>query len=107
MLQVLLRELDPLDRHKLDQWLLDPQALLLRRCLLAEVAGHQAEAANIVARNADAVRVNPSALDARASKALYAAARLQTFLDVLSELASGKTKFRTAEVQVTETIETA
>ena len=84
-------------------WLAKPEYHSLRQCLLAEVAVRQAEAANVVIRNADSVR-SQAGLDNRASAALVEAARFQTFLDVLEEVSSADFKFQTAEVKVIDKI---
>jgi hypothetical protein len=68
---------------------------------LAEVALRQIEAANVISRNPDAIRAQ-AGIDQKAAKAMAEAARYQTCLDVLSEVASDSFHFRSAEVVITD-----
>lgn len=73
----------------------------MRQCLLAEVAVLQGDFANVITRNPDALRAQ-AGLDAASEKAISRASRYQTFLNVLSEIASAEWTFRSAEVHITD-----
>jgi hypothetical protein len=101
MLEVQTKFLPEAESLQISKWLLQPESLLLKKCLLAEIAALQAEAANVVVRN-PASLATQAGLDNRAATALVQAARFQTCLNVLNEVLSDKLKLRTAEVQITD-----
>ena len=101
MLEVQTKFLTEAESLQISKWLLQPEALRLKQCLLAEIAALQAEAANVVVRN-PASLATQAGLDHRAATALVQAARFQTCLNVMNEVLSDKLKLRTAEVQITD-----
>jgi hypothetical protein len=101
MLSVQTKFLSEAESLQISKWLLQPEASLLKRCLLAEIAALQAEAANVVVRNPESLS-SQAGLDNRAATALTQASRFQTCLNVLNDALSEKLKLRTAEVQITD-----
>ena len=101
MLSVQTKFLSEAESLQISKWLLQPEASLLKRCLLAEIAALQAEAANVVVRNPESLS-SQAGLDNRAAIALTQASRFQTFINVLNQVLSEKLKLRTAEVQITD-----
>jgi hypothetical protein len=101
MLEVLTKFIPEAETLQISKWLLQPESLRLKQCLLAEITALQAEAANVVVRN-PSVLSTQAGLDHRAASALVQAARFQTCLNVLNEVLSDKLKLRTAEVQITD-----
>ena len=101
MLEARIRQLPEAEQQLLQRWLLQPESFKVRQSLLAEIANLQVEAANVVIRNAEAL-VMQAGLDAVAQRAITRAARLQTFLDVLTEITSSDYAFKAGEVHITD-----
>jgi hypothetical protein len=96
------RKLDSETKVKVMDWLLKPEAELFLKCLSAEIAVHQVNAASVVQRCTNELS-DKAGLDSMAAASIKQAAILQTCVNVIREAQAADVngrEFISAEVKV-------